>query len=1154
MRFKRLQIPAYGPFTDFTLDLPKGPSDLHLIYGPNEAGKSSLLRAIRSLLFGIPGQTTDNFLHDYKVLRILAEMEDVNGNSHLFQRRKGNKNTLLDGEGNPILEADLQRLLGIVDEAYFDSMFGLGSEELRQGADDLLRGEGRLGEALFSASMGGTPVDRVIQSLEAEADSLFSGRARRQIREAVKKHSEQIRAKKDALIKPEDWEEVEHGLQKAVDRLDALKRERTDHTRRKEWLERCRSALPMVGQLTERRAKLEALPELPQLPSSFANEIREARNAWSDARREVDRLDEETARLQKRVDECRLNPEALALEASIDAAHTRLGAYRDYQQTQLSKQAEAQAKEASVRRSCQDLGITVPLEKLEGLRTTQPQFSDATEKVEQLNEATRTHTEAIRKQQDFEKELKQLRSEQTDVDPETHANLKTLLAGVSAIETIASELETRQAALTQLEREMQDLHRSLAGPPQELKASRAMTLPSRPTIERFRERFDEAERVNRELRKEKESTEKKIRELEVEIERRARQGELPCLADLENSRTFRERGWELVLQDWKGGGAKKALVEGKPLEEAYPEAVTATDTIADRLRIEAEAVAQLEELRSKLQLEQESLQSIEARLAEAEASIAVARNEWTKTWKRCHPAPASPSEMLEWRETWQEFTRQWDQWCADHEQFKTDQQRVSKMTIELADALKSDTSDFHEILEQARDRFEDLDAARVKAAGTDRRIQDTESALEDLRKELPSLAEDSEAARLEWETCREELSLTEKLSPTSQIETLRTRREMFQDFDAWQGLLGECEMLEKRITEYESKVSATSSKLRIPADGTEAQENALWQALDEAKKAQATHDDLQGRIEELSNDREAADSEATRTRSAFDTLLSKAKLTEESDLDSLLAHFEEHHALQEKIEELRDGLAGLSLGASVDEFVAKVGDEDVENLEPAIAELEERLEEVERTIDDVKSERQEWEGHRKEMDAAQDQAARHEQEAAFASSRIETDAERFVRLRVAIHLLRGQIDAFRQQNQGPFMEKASHWFAQVTGGAFSGIGTSFGDGDEPVIAGQRAGSTSEVLVPGMSEGTRDQLYLALRFAGLELHIGDHEPMPMILDDLLVHFDNTRATHALGAVAKLAERSQILLFTHHAHLVELAQAHLDDDQLTLHTQL
>ena len=54
MRFRRLDLLAFGPFTDRTIDLAQGPPGLQLIYGLNEAGKSSLLRAIHGALFGIP--------------------------------------------------------------------------------------------------------------------------------------------------------------------------------------------------------------------------------------------------------------------------------------------------------------------------------------------------------------------------------------------------------------------------------------------------------------------------------------------------------------------------------------------------------------------------------------------------------------------------------------------------------------------------------------------------------------------------------------------------------------------------------------------------------------------------------------------------------------------------------------------------------------------------------------------------------------------------------------------------------------------------------------------------------------------------------------------------------------------------------------------
>ena len=205
MRFDRLHIPAFGPFTNLDIRFPARGGDLHVIYGSNEAGKSSLLRAFRDLLFGIHGQSPDNFLHDYKELRIKGEVRNRAGEKLTFQRRKGNKNTLLDADGNPLPDNALIPFLGSVDQAYFSTMFGLGSRELREGAEQLLRGEGDIGDALFSASMGGTPVQLVLASLTEESERLFKGRAvaNVSIRPAAAVHKELLRQSRDAAVNPE---------------------------------------------------------------------------------------------------------------------------------------------------------------------------------------------------------------------------------------------------------------------------------------------------------------------------------------------------------------------------------------------------------------------------------------------------------------------------------------------------------------------------------------------------------------------------------------------------------------------------------------------------------------------------------------------------------------------------------------------------------------------------------------------------------------------------------------------------------------------------------------------------------------------------------------------------------------------------------------
>jgi uncharacterized protein YhaN len=54
MRIKRLDLKAFGPFTDRTLEFDSRKPGLYIIFGPNEAGKSSSLRALKALLYGFP--------------------------------------------------------------------------------------------------------------------------------------------------------------------------------------------------------------------------------------------------------------------------------------------------------------------------------------------------------------------------------------------------------------------------------------------------------------------------------------------------------------------------------------------------------------------------------------------------------------------------------------------------------------------------------------------------------------------------------------------------------------------------------------------------------------------------------------------------------------------------------------------------------------------------------------------------------------------------------------------------------------------------------------------------------------------------------------------------------------------------------------------
>ncbi|MEG3071544.1 MAG: AAA family ATPase [Candidatus Syntrophopropionicum ammoniitolerans] len=145
MKIKQLNLLAFGPFSDYEINLD-GQHGFNLIYGLNEAGKTTLLRAIRDFLYGMPLRCLDAHLHPTHKLRIQALLETKNGAELRLTRRKGRKNTLLDQDGQPVDDNILGSLLGAIDRESFGLMFGMDHHSLRKGGADLLQGQGALGK------------------------------------------------------------------------------------------------------------------------------------------------------------------------------------------------------------------------------------------------------------------------------------------------------------------------------------------------------------------------------------------------------------------------------------------------------------------------------------------------------------------------------------------------------------------------------------------------------------------------------------------------------------------------------------------------------------------------------------------------------------------------------------------------------------------------------------------------------------------------------------------------------------------------------------------------------------------------------------------------------------------------------------------------
>jgi chromosome segregation protein len=180
-------------------------------------------------------------------------------------------------------------------------------------------------------------------------------------------------------------------------------------------------------------------------------------------------------------------------------------------------------------------------------------------------------------------------------------------------------------------------------------------------------------------------------------------------------------------------------------------------------------------------------------------------------------------------------------------------------------------------------------------------------------------------------------------------------------------------------------------------------------------------------------------------------------------------------------------------------------------------------------------------------------AAEAAQEAQNACLEIGIHAERWMILEAARRILERAMERYRAANEHPLVRRASEIFGLIAGTGANPIErltARYRDGDAPALVGIRQdGSSCEI--DGMSEGTRDQLYLALRIASVERHAAENEPLPFLADDLFITSDDERIVPGLATLAELGRSTQVVLFTHHRHVLAAAFGTLPADAVKVH---
>jgi len=185
MRIEQLVLRRYGHFTDFSLDFcsnvdvdsqtdgvathrkTSAKPDFHILYGPNEAGKSTTLAGITDLLYGFERVTPWKFLHGNDLLEIEASLKQSEQIVTLKRYKK-----YLTNSTNDRLSSFPLDLQGLSRDEY-RQRFSFDERTLQDGGEQILNSQGDVGQALFSASSGLTDFSNRLESILAPTNSFW---------------------------------------------------------------------------------------------------------------------------------------------------------------------------------------------------------------------------------------------------------------------------------------------------------------------------------------------------------------------------------------------------------------------------------------------------------------------------------------------------------------------------------------------------------------------------------------------------------------------------------------------------------------------------------------------------------------------------------------------------------------------------------------------------------------------------------------------------------------------------------------------------------------------------------------------------------------------------------------------------------------------
>lgn len=1148
MRLRRLDLTRYGKFTDYSIDFGEhrpGTPDLHIIYGLNEAGKSTALSGYLDLLFGIEERTRYGFLHSNTAMEVGAALE-FGGDLHELKRIKQRSNSLRDGRGQPANEALLGAPLAGLSRDAYRMMFSLDDQTLEAGGDAILESKGDLGELLFSASAGLAGLSRTLEAVEDEADSLFRKRASKTKIAELKHRLAELKEERARIdVQASAHATLAATLNQAGQAYDAAVRERASARARHEELGRVLRTGPLVNDYRRASAEYDVLAALPHPPAHWATELPALMAEDTRLQTCLSGLDDRTERLRGEIAAIAIDERLLALGERIDRLIPASARYSGAEDDLPKRRSSLAALQGRIGVILRTLGredevdpqmLLVPAPIVGTLRDLIEQRSGVEAALEAAREELAAAGLALERAQE---DRKLYDTERASDDAARLAALREMVARLR-LSDLSARQRVAERELPQRQRQVEQALADLAPWSGDGTALRALAMPDGRQIEQWRallsvldtRRAAHVDRLREFLTQQREHA-ARIEALQ------AATGAIDdqSAADL---RAARDAAWDRHLAAMDRDSAR-----------AFENRMRTADALADARLAKANDLAELRSLATARALSQAQAERQRELLSEVEGELALLRDEISGdlpaalTVEEGAPLARTLAEIERW-------TRKRDAALAAHEQLRTVEDaldavraealRERETVTEMLAAIGIATQDLPlgVLIELAETTLaEAADRKRVREAA-DQALREREREVVTRTRAVEAATAAMEAWQQRWEVALAGCWFADRGASTGAVRAILDRLgDLSTELRERMELRHRADAMENDQQAFVAELADILAVLgeSLDPDAVLASAKTLAGRYERAKQDRQRRDEKQAELESLAGAREELAAAMALHEAGKATLLTFFDAPDLVEVSHALERCAARDRLATECERLASRITGEMQALSIEAALVRFDDIDLGELARESAELAGRLDDLDERVKQLFADRSRA-SDRLNAIGGDDAVARLEAERRTVLLEIEDLALRFLRLKtggvVAAHALR----AYREKHRSSMMERASEAFRLITRDDYSGLATRPDKERESLIGISRSGGSK--LAADMSKGTRFQLYLALRLAGYEEFAAARPSVPFIADDIMETFDEPRSEEVLRLFGRMAGAGQVIYLTHHRHLCEIAR--------------